>query len=55
MRLHLICGSAILLPSEPLYFKDIFLFAAIFVSFSLNLFVLRFWCRYLACWRLFSL
>jgi polyferredoxin len=37
-----------LLPSEPLYFKDTFLFAVIFVSvLALNLFAPRFWCRYL--------
>ncbi|MBN2116637.1 MAG: 4Fe-4S binding protein [Anaerolineales bacterium] len=37
-----------LLPSEPLYFKDIFLFAAIFaVVLALNLLAPRFWCRYL--------
>jgi polyferredoxin len=37
-----------LLPSEPLYFKDIFLFAAVFVSvLALNLLAPRFWCRYL--------
>ena len=37
-----------LLPSEPLYFKDTFLFGTIFVAvLALNLFAPRFWCRYL--------
>ena len=37
-----------LLPSQPLYFKDIFLFAGVFVTvLGLNLFASRFWCRYL--------
>ncbi len=37
-----------LLPSEPLYFHDILLFAVIFASvLALNLFAPRFWCRYL--------
>jgi polyferredoxin len=37
-----------LLPSEPLYFHDTILFAAIFTGvLALNLFASRFWCRYL--------
>ena len=37
-----------ILPSEPLYFKDTLLFAAVFVSIlALNVFAPRFWCRYL--------
>jgi polyferredoxin len=36
------------LPSSPLYFKDISLFAAMFiVVIGLNIFAPRFWCRYL--------
>lgn len=37
-----------LLPLEPLYFHEAFLFAAIFTGvIVLNLFATRFWCRYL--------
>ncbi len=37
-----------LLPSEPFYFKDIFLFGTVFtIVFALNLLAPRFWCRYL--------
>jgi ferredoxin len=36
------------LPLEPLYYRDTFLFAAIFgIVLALNLFAPRFWCRYL--------
>ena len=37
-----------ILPTEPLYFKDVILFAAIFAGvLLLNIFATRFWCRYL--------
>ncbi len=37
-----------ILPSEPVYYRDAWLFVAVFVGIiALNLFAPRFWCRYL--------
>ncbi|HMD89092.1 MAG TPA: 4Fe-4S binding protein [Anaerolineaceae bacterium] len=37
-----------LLPAEPVYYRNIFVFAAVFTTIiALNLFAERFWCRYL--------